>query len=103
MSDTIHLTSTTEQANHLYAYLHSVDGCPGYADLGEYWRSRYEQVDLAEECARLWTQVKPLYQQLHAYVRRRLLLHYRGHAQHFPASGHIPAHLLGDYLYALLS
>jgi len=47
------------------------------------------------EMERLWQQVRPLYEQLHAYVRRRLKTVYRAHAKDFPASKHIPAHLLG--------
>ncbi|XP_069120840.1 angiotensin-converting enzyme-like [Argopecten irradians] len=44
----------------------------------------------------LWEQVKPLYQELHGYVRKRLRSLYG--AERFPASGHIPAHVLGDMM-----
>ncbi len=50
--------------------------------------------DFAKEVDRLWTQVKPLYDQLHAHVRRRLVAKYG--ATVVPPDGPIPAHLLGN-------
>ena len=41
-----------------------------------------------------WNQLRPLYQQLHAYVRKRLVSFYGN--DKFSNSGHIPAHLLGN-------
>ncbi len=60
----------------------------GYADAGAMWRSKYDMPADAfgAEADRLWNQVKPLYESLHEYVRRRL-----GIATHT-----IPAHLLGN-------
>ena len=49
--------------------------------------------DFEGELERMWLQVKPLYQNLHAYVRRRLATKYADHE--FPSSGHIPAHIMG--------
>ena len=49
--------------------------------------------DFEAECERLWAQVKPLYEQLHFYVRRKLMERYPDNQ--FPDSGHIPAHILG--------
>jgi peptidyl-dipeptidase A len=67
----------------------------GFHDMGAMWRSKYDmQPDaFAKEVDRLWEQVKPLYVSLHAYVRARLREKY-GDA--VPASGPIPAHLLGN-------
>ncbi len=50
----------------------------GFADLGAFWRAGYDMPpdDFAKEVDRLWTQVKPLYDQLHAHVRRRLVAKY---------------------------
>ena len=42
----------------------------------------------------LFEELKPFYEQLHAFVRRRLKQQYGDSV--FPASGHIPAHLLGQ-------
>ncbi|KAK2143387.1 hypothetical protein LSH36_845g01017 [Paralvinella palmiformis] len=66
----------------------------GYADNGEYWRSWYESADFRQICENLWLELKPLYQQLHAYVRSKLRDIYSGHT--FPGTGHIPAHILGN-------
>ena len=46
-----------------------------------------------KELDRLWEQVKPLYISLHAYVRWKLREKY---GDVVPASGPIPAHLLGN-------
>src|SRR6266508_5437673 len=67
----------------------------GFADMGAMWRSKYDMppADFPRELDRLWEQVKPLYVSLHAYVRWKLREKY-GDA--VPASGPIPAHLLGN-------
>ncbi len=68
----------------------------GFADTGAMWRSKYDMPpdEFAKEVDRLWEQVKPLYMSLHAYVRNRLREKY-GDAV-VPATGPIPAHLLGN-------
>ncbi len=68
----------------------------GFADLGAMWRSKYdmEPDELTAELDRLWQQVRPLYEQLHCYVRRRLSEFYG--AEVVPNEGPIPAHLLGN-------
>lgn len=40
--------------------------------MGEMWIYPYESDNFRENLAHLWNQLKPLYQQLHAYVRRKL-------------------------------
>jgi peptidyl-dipeptidase A len=67
----------------------------GFADTGAMWRSKYDMPAdaFAQELDRLWDQVRPLYVELHAYVRMKLHAKY-GDA--VPASGPIPAHLLGN-------
>jgi len=49
---------------------------------------------LAKEADRLWEQLRPLYESLHAYVRGQLRRKYG--AELVPANGPIPAHLLGN-------
>ncbi|OFV83079.1 MAG: peptidyl-dipeptidase [Acidobacteria bacterium RBG_13_68_16] len=46
----------------------------GFADTGAMWRSKYDMQpdDFAREVDRLWSQVKPLYDSLHCYVRSNL-------------------------------
>jgi peptidyl-dipeptidase A len=67
----------------------------GFADTGAMWRSKYDMPANAfpAEMDRLWEQVKPLYLSLHAYVRWKLREKY---GDLVPASGPIPAHLLGN-------
>jgi len=81
----------------------------GFADNGAMWRSKYDMPPdaFARELDRLWDQVRPLYLSLHAYVRSRLREKY---GDLVPASGPIPAHLLGnmwaqdwDNIYPLLA
>jgi len=66
-----------------------------FADTGAMWRAKYDMPpdDFTRELDRLWSQVRPLYLQLHAYVRMKLRQKY-GDA--VPAMGPLPAHLLGN-------
>jgi peptidyl-dipeptidase A len=68
----------------------------GFADTGEVWRGGYDMAPdaFSQETERLWTQVKPLYEELHCYVRGKLNTKY-GDAI-IPKEGKIPAHLLGN-------
>ena len=68
----------------------------GFADVGALWRSGYDMPPeaLAADIERLWSEVKPLYDELHCYVRSRLQEKYgkAAVADHAP----IPAQLLGN-------
>ena len=68
----------------------------GYKDLGEYWRAGYDMPPqaFAADIERLWQQVRPLYEQLHCYVRAKLTKKHG--ADKVNANGSIPAHLLGN-------
>jgi peptidyl-dipeptidase A len=68
----------------------------GFADVGAMWRANYdmEPAAFAAELDRLWKQVKPLYDQLHCYVRAELAEQYGTDV--VPPDGPIPAHLLGN-------
>ncbi len=68
----------------------------GFADTGAMWRSKYDMAPdaFAKELDRLWAQVRPLYLSLHAYVRNKLREKYGDSV--VPASGPIPADLLGN-------
>jgi hypothetical protein len=68
----------------------------GSKDLGELWRAGYDMTPQAfeQETERLWTQVKPLYDQLHCHVRAELAEKYG--KDKVPEAGLIPAHLLGN-------
>jgi hypothetical protein len=68
----------------------------GYADVGAMWRSGYDMPadDFAKLTDKLWTQVKPLYDQLHCYTRTKLNEKYGDAVQ--PKTGPIRADLLGN-------
>ncbi|KAF9415824.1 hypothetical protein HW555_006651 [Spodoptera exigua] len=65
-----------------------------YKDVADWWQSEYEVDNFEQQLAKIWEDVKPLYQQLHAYVRKRLRDKYGDHV--VSARGPIPAHLLGN-------
>lgn len=68
----------------------------GFQDLGVMWRAGYDMPpeQFTAELERLWQQVKPLYDSLHAYVRARLVEKYGPSA--VDAQGRIRADLLGN-------
>lgn len=81
----------------------------GFRDLGVLWRADYDMAPAAfeEDVGRLWAEVKPLYDELHCYVRARLQKRYG--KDKVPDGKPIPAHLLGNmwaqdwsYLYPLV-
>jgi peptidyl-dipeptidase A len=68
----------------------------GFKDSGQLWKAGYDmppdQFEATTE--KLWTQVKPLYDELHCYVRSKLVAKYG--KTNVPEDGPIPAHLLGN-------
>jgi peptidyl-dipeptidase A len=68
----------------------------GFKDMGAMWRAKYDMEPdaYAVEMERLWLQVKPLYDSLYTYTRRKLQEKYG--KQIVPDNGPIPAHLLGN-------
>src|SRR6267142_7119020 len=67
----------------------------GFADTGAMWRAKYDMPPdaFARELDRLWDQVRPLYLDLHAYVRMKL---HEKYGDVVPEKGPIPAYLLGN-------
>ncbi len=68
----------------------------GFDNVADMWLSNYDMPpqEMAAEVERLWTQVEPLYEELHCYVRAELNEQYGDDVQ--PASGMIRADLLGN-------
>jgi peptidyl-dipeptidase A len=68
----------------------------GFKDTGAMWRSKYDMEPdaFAAEMERLWQQVKPLYDSLYTYTRRKLSEKYG--KEIVPTDGPVPAHLLGN-------
>jgi peptidyl-dipeptidase A len=67
----------------------------GFADNGAMWRAKYDMPPDAftKELDRLYEQLRPLYLQLHTYVRAKL---HKKYGDVVPEKGPIPAHLLGN-------
>jgi len=68
----------------------------GYADTGVLWKAGYDMPadDFTKEADRLWTQVKPLYDELHCHVRAKLNDEYGDEV--VPLDQPIRADLLGN-------
>ncbi|HVH48163.1 MAG TPA: M2 family metallopeptidase [Labilithrix sp.] len=68
----------------------------GFADMGALWRSGYDlsPQDFEADIERLWQDVKPLYDDLHCYARKKLRAKYG--KEKVPEKAPIPAHLLGN-------
>ncbi|GAB1261208.1 M2 family metallopeptidase [Aurantivibrio plasticivorans] len=68
----------------------------GYENLGVYWRSKYDidPDEFAADVDAQWEKVKPFYDALHCHVRAELNEFYGDDV--VPATGSIPAHLLGN-------
>lgn len=64
-----------------------------FTDTADYWLYIYETEDFKAQIAELWREIRPLYLQIHAYVRRRLRKKYG--EKIVSKKGPIPAHLLG--------
>jgi peptidyl-dipeptidase A len=68
----------------------------GYANTAELWKSGYDltPAEFEAEVDRLWSEVKPLYDQLHCYTRNKLSKKYG--TKVVPKGAPIPAHLTGN-------
>ncbi len=68
----------------------------GFADMGALWKSGYDMPaeDFEKDAQRLWSEVKPLYDDLHCYVRAKLRAKYG--KEKVPEHAPIPAHLFGN-------
>jgi peptidyl-dipeptidase A len=68
----------------------------GFSDLGSAWRLANYEMDeqLIRIVDTLYEDIKPLYQQLHTFVRNKLIDAYPG--RDINSTGPIPAHILGN-------
>lgn len=64
-----------------------------FSDTSEYWLYDYEDSNFKEQIQSLWEQLKPLYLQIHAYIRFKLRQKY---GDIVSERGPIPVHLLGE-------
>jgi peptidyl-dipeptidase A len=69
----------------------------GFKDVSEIWTGEYDMSpeQFREEMTRLWGEVRPLYEQLHCYVRAKLRKQY-GETKIAKGKTPIPAHVLGN-------
>jgi len=70
-----------------------------YTDNAEFWIKGYDTDDFRPQIEHLWEQIRPLYLQIHAYMRRKLWEQYGGSV--ISRKGPIPAHLLGKSVFLL--
>lgn len=63
------------------------------SDASEMWKFPYESHSLRFELEDAWEQIKPLYEQLHAYVRKKLRDLYG--PERISREAPLPAHILG--------
>ena len=68
----------------------------GFDDTGHLWKSGYDMpvAEFEQETERLWSQVEPLYEELHCYVGAKLADHYG--SDKVSAGKPLPAHLFGN-------
>jgi peptidyl-dipeptidase A len=60
------------------------------------WIEDFEMDNFEDVIQKLYMQIRPLYQQLHAYVRRRLSQHLNtNQVELIEKNGPLPAHVLG--------
>ncbi|VDP14489.1 unnamed protein product [Soboliphyme baturini] len=64
-----------------------------YSNMGEWWRSSYEDPDFETQLENLWAEVLPFYEELHSYIRRNLME--KIYPNRFNTTA-IPAHILGN-------
>ena len=66
--------------------------------MGDLWLVQdFDDVQIANIMESLWQEVKPLYQQLHAFIRQKLIVAYPHH--NLTENGPIPAHLFGNFCF----
>ncbi|KAF8795120.1 Angiotensin-converting enzyme like protein [Argiope bruennichi] len=66
----------------------------GYKNMAQLNTARYEDKDFLKNMAEEMKKIQPFYKQIHAYVRKKLKMHYK--RENIKSDGPIPAHLLGD-------
>lgn len=73
-------------------YMNEVAKLNKFNNVMDYILDSYETKDFVDQIQNLWEQIKPLYVQIHAYVRYKLR---EKHGDIISEKGPIPAHLLG--------
>lgn len=90
------LRQTVRLICHFFIIVYILIFFLGFNDKGELWRNDYESPNFVGELDHLWEQVKPLYNQLHRYVGKKLKKLYGNKLD--IGDGYIPAHVFGVFL-----
>lgn len=64
-----------------------------FTDAAAAWLDEYEDSTFEQQLENIFDQIRPLYQQLHAYIRFKLNQKY---GNLVPVKGAIPMHILGN-------
>ncbi|XP_033215787.1 angiotensin-converting enzyme-like isoform X2 [Belonocnema kinseyi] len=83
-----------EELQLVYDINNDVASLLDFPNAAEMWISEYSTPNFEKTIMKLWSEIKPLYAQLHAYVRRELRIFYGSRL--ISENGTIPAHLLGN-------
>lgn len=93
-----HRASTGKQIREMYKkyleFTNKAAALNGYSSGTEMKIQPYESATFIEEMEATWQNLKPLYDQLHAYVRYKLHKNYG--CEVVPKTGPLPAHVLGN-------
>lgn len=65
-----------------------------FSDKGELWRAAYEDENFVSEIDALWSQIEPLYIELHKYAANKLKERYGNRIDY--SDGLLPAHVFGN-------
>ncbi|XP_031773861.1 angiotensin-converting enzyme [Apis florea] len=65
-----------------------------FTDAAEYWMFPYESPNLQQDIDEVWEMIRPLYEELHAYIRRKLRDLYG--PEKIGTHALLPAHILGN-------
>ncbi|KAJ8978209.1 hypothetical protein NQ317_002029 [Molorchus minor] len=82
-----------EELKHVWLQWRNSIDSNNFTDNSEYWLHDYEDPNIKQQIQDLWEQLKPLYLQIHAYVRSKLRQKY---GDIVSEKGPIPVHLLGN-------
>ena len=64
-----------------------------FTDASELWMFPYETPNFQEEVDQVWEGIRPLYEELHAYIRRKLRELYG--PEKISGQAPLPSHILG--------
>lgn len=64
-----------------------------FSNAADYWMFPYESIDFERDIEDAWDSVKPLYEELHTYVRRKLRELYG--PEKINSAAPLPSHVLG--------